>query len=171
MSFKDLLKKDAYISSVEESAEGQQNAVAPKETVKKETEKKANKKGTVKKEEIIFEPINAEDSQYGSSFGYLRAKHRGEERGRNFIIDNFCTPYPRTPKVPQSRALTVWQPSNASVAAQRRLNEQQIVWQNNVVDSDFLTEPTPKVIESKNPMGLRRYVFIAALKANANGML
>ena len=170
MSFKDLLKKDESNSSAGESP-------APAEEVPevKETEKKASKKSSKKKEtkteNIVFEPLNAEDTQYGSTCGFLRAKRRGEERGKNFVIDNFCSPYPRVPNVPKSRALTLWQPSNAAVAAQRRLSEQQLIWQNNVVDSDFLKKETPKVITSQNPMGLRRYLFIAALKANANGMI
>lgn len=164
MSLKDLLKKPES-SAIKDSAEDSRSEKTPKNTEKRKVAKKQEN------QKFEFEPINAEDSKYGSSFGYLRPRRRGEVRGRNFKIVDFQKPWPRTPSVPRNRALTVWKPSNASIAAQRRLSEQQIAWQNNVVDYDTLRTNTPRVIKSSNPMGLRRYVFIAALKANFNGMV
>lgn len=51
------------------------------------------------------------------------------------------------------------------------LNERQKRWRSNVVSSTSIREKTEEVVESKNPLGNKRYVWFNAVHASKNGML
>lgn len=155
MSLKDLLNKG--------------DAPEPKREVleqpKKETKKKSRKKS------LVFEPISDVETEEGAKKGRIREQKSGDVAGPGFQLKNWSPPEQRRRKIPPEKLPVVWQPSNASIALQRRLTDEQVRWQNNVVDNDFLSQSTPNVVVSKNPLGLARYVFVACLIANKNGLL
>ncbi len=51
------------------------------------------------------------------------------------------------------------------------LNERQIEYKNNVIDSETLRTPSPRLIKNNNRQGLYRFVFINELRACKNGFL
>lgn len=171
MSLKDLLNKKKETSATVPSPTLEETSSSSAEESRVTLPLKKKEKSVKKREQFKSEPLLDVETLDGAKKGVIRERKSGDVAGRGFQLKNWASPQKRQYKISPEKLPVVWQPSNASIALQRRLTDEQVRWQNNVVDNDFLTKPTPNVVKSNNRLGMARYIFVSCLIANKNGLL
>lgn len=103
--------------------------------------------------EIFLEDLRPEERQgatFRSDFFWRHSRLKPRNLPSVFVVPDFLRP----PKDPDEK-----------------LSERQKDYKARVVTTADLTEKTPKTVKSGNRQHMSRYVFIAELKANKNGLL